>query len=415
MAQLHDSREATDGVRKYGSYQIEIYTNGIVHKKLPLVTTDPNKLEAQARKHLGDRSYNYVAGGAGERATMDANRLAFRQWKLIPRMLRPSTKRDLSTELFGTKLPSPILVAPVGVQSIFHADREVGVASIARELEVPYILSTASSSSIEEVAAASGDGERWYQLYWPHDDEITLSLLKRAKENGYKVLVVTLDTWCLGWRPADLDLAYVPFAIGIGNQNGFTDPVVRRKFKEATGKEVEEDIMGASTFWEKKVFSGANHSWDDIKLLRENWKGPIVLKGIQCVEDAKLAVEAGVEGIVVSNHGGRQLDGSIPSLEVLPEIVDSVGQDLTVLFDSGIRTGVDVIKALSLGAKAVLIGRPFVYGLAIAGKDGAKAVLQSILADLDQSMALAGICSVAECDRTRVRRLQYAGDLKSSY
>lgn len=185
-----------------------------------------------------------------------------------------------------------------------------------------------------------------------------IQLLRRAKSNGYTVLVVTLDTWTLGWRPADLDNAYIPFASGIGDQTGFSDPVFRRKFTEHhPGKEVEDDIFAASRLWEKFVFSGAAHTWDQIELLKREWAGPIVLKGILHVEDAKMAVEAGVQGIIVSNHGGRQLDGAVGSLEMLPEIVEAVGDEVTVLFDSGIRTGVDILKALSLGAKGVLVGR----------------------------------------------------------
>ncbi|KAI9879344.1 MAG: hypothetical protein M1830_008804 [Pleopsidium flavum] len=401
--------------RKYGAYQAQIYADGLLRNILPTVTTDPNKLEEQAKKALGSRSYNYVAGGAGERATMDANRLAFRQWKMIPRMLRPTTHRDLRIEIFGEVYDSPLFVAPVGVQTIFHQDKELGVAEIATELGVPYILSTASSSSIEDVAKASGNGHRWFQLYWPQDDRITLSLLDRAKKAGYKVLVVTLDTWALSWRPWDLDNAYVPFASGIGDQTGFSDPAFRAIFKEDNdGKEVEEDVFGASRAWEADVFSGAAHTWDQLELLKKNWEGPIVLKGIQHVEDAKKALEVGVQGIVVSNHGGRQLDGAIGSLEVLPEIVEAVGNKMTVLFDSGVRTGVDVIKALCLGAKGVLIGRPFVYGLAIGGKNGAKSALKNILADLDNSMGLAGIRTVKDCDRSMIRRVQYGGDTNSS-
>ena len=209
---------------------------------------------------------------------------------------------------------------------------------------------------------------------------IESKLLNRAKNNGYKVLVVTLDTWALAWRPADLDHTYLPFASGIGNQTGFSDPAFRAKFKENSGKEVEDDVFGASRAWAADVFSGAAHTWEQLELLKKHWDGPIVLKGIQHVEDAKKALEVGMQGIVVSNHGGRQLDGAIGSLEVLPEIVDAVGDKMTVLFDSGIRTGVDVMKALCLGAKGVLIGRPWVYGLGIGGKNGAKSVLQGILA-----------------------------------
>jgi len=208
-------------------------------------------------------------------------------------------------------------------------------------------------------------------------------LLHRAKNNGFKVLVVTLDTWALSWRPWDLDNAYIPFSSGIGNQTGFSDPAFRAKFKASTGKEVEDDVFAASRAWATDVFSGAAHTWDQLELLKKHWDGPIVLKGIQHVEDAKKALEVGVQGIVVSNHGGRQLDGAIGSLEVLPEIVDAVDDKMTVLFDSGIRTGVDVIKALCLGAKAVLVGRPFVYGLAIGGKNGAKQALLGILAVSD--------------------------------
>lgn len=239
---------------------------------------------------------------------------------------------------------------------------------------------------------------------------VTESMLKRAKNSGYEVLVVTLDTWSLSWRPMDLDKSYVPFMKGIGDAIGFSDPVFRKQFKEKHGQEVEENIHDASLEWQGKVFPGTAHTWDEVQHLKDNWDGPIVLKGIQHVEDARKAVEVGVQGIVVSNHGGRQLDGAIGSLEMLPEIAEAVGDKIDVLFDSGIRTGVDVIKALSLGAKGVLIGRPWVYGLGANGKAGAKQVLQGILADVDQSMGLAGIGSIKECDPSMLRRTFYPGD-----
>lgn len=196
-------------------------------------------------------------------------------------------------------------MAPVGVQSIFHEDKETGLAEVCAEIGVPFILSTASSSSIEEVAAASGNGPIWFQLYWPQSDDMTQSLLKRAKENGYKVLVVTLDTWTLAWRPADLDGGYVPFLKGIGNRTGFTDPVFRKKFEDKHGEKVEDNVIQASVDWTGDVFSGASHTWNHIALLRKTWEGPIVLKGIQHPEDAKLALEVGCQGIIVSNHGGE--------------------------------------------------------------------------------------------------------------
>ncbi|CAL5869014.1 uncharacterized protein PFLUO_LOCUS3242 [Penicillium psychrofluorescens] len=397
----------------YGSYQTEIYGQGALMGIRPTVTTDPRLLEEQARKSLGVRSFNYVSGGAGEKATMDSNRLAFRQWKLIPRMMRNMEKQDVSIELFGQKYDNPLIMAPVGVQSLFHEDKETGLAEACAEVGVPYTLSTASTSSIEDVASASGDGKRWYQLYWPQDNEITASLLKRAKENGYSVLVVTLDTWSLAWRPADLDNAYIPFIKGVGNQVGFSDPVFRAKFEKESGTTVEDDIVGASRAWLADVFSGRAHTWDDLAFLREQWEGPIVLKGIQHVDDAKKALECGCDGIVVSNHGGRQVDGAIGSLEALPEIVDAVGDKMTVLFDSGIRTGVDVIKALCLGAQAVLVARPVIYGLSIDGRNGAKQVLKGLLADLWQSMSLSGIQNVAECDRSKIRKVVYGGDVKA--
>ena len=417
----------------------EIYLEGFLNNKTPTVTTDPNKLEAQARKHLSERSFNYVAGGAGEKATMDANRLAFRQWKVrrllsssclhsplkstntnpslnqvIPRMLRPTrVPSDLSTSLFGQKLPTPLIFAPVGVQSIFHPDKETGVASVAAELGLPFTLSTAATSTLEEVATTNGpEGIRYFQLYWPHVETLTLSLLDRAKKNGYSVLIVTLDTFTLAWRPADLDNAYIPFATGVGDQIGFSDPVFRARFaKDHDGATPESEPTTAAAEWESAIFTGASHTWDELPFLRKHWNGPIVLKGIQCVEDAHAAVKAGVQGIVVSNHGGRQVDGAVGSLEVLPEIVDAVGDQVTVLFDSGIRTGVDVLKALCLGAKGVFVGRPFVYGLAVGGKLGARDVVRGLLADLEQSLGLAGVVGgVAGCKREVLRRVGYGGD-----
>lgn len=329
-------------------------------------------------------------------------------------MLRPVTYRDLRVNLFGTIYDTPLIIAPVGVQEIFHPDKEVGVATIATELGLPYTLSTASSSTIEDVAAASGSGHRWFQLYWPKDDEITISLLSRAENAGYKVLLVTLDTWVLGWRPWDLDHAYIPFVKGVGNAIGFADPVFRRKHKEKHNKEIEDDIALASREWVGACFSGEAHSWEQLKVIREHWKGPVVLKGIQHPEDAVKAAECGADGIIVSNHGGRQLDGAVSSLDMLPEIVEAVGSRCTVLFDSGIRTGTDVIKALCLGAKAVLVGRPWVYGLSIAGKEGARDVLKGLLADLDQSMGLAGIRAVEDCEKGMLRYVNYGGDRNSS-
>ncbi|OBT88035.1 hypothetical protein VE02_02939 [Pseudogymnoascus sp. 03VT05] len=410
-----DPSPSSSATPNYSAFQTELYTSSILHGVKPLVTTDPNKLEDQARAALPLRSYNYVAGGAGERATMDANRQAFRRWALVPRMLRDTSAKKVGVELFGVKYDSPILMAPVGVQAIFHKDREIGLAKACADIGVPYIMSTAASSTIEEVASASGSGHRWFQLYWPSTDAITRSLLTRAKNSGFSVLVVTLDTWSLAWRPADLDEGYIPFFEGVGNAVGFSDPVYRAGFAAACGGATPEEQIGlASAGWVREVCPGRSRTWEDLKMLRGWWGGKIVLKGIQHVDDAKLAVEAGMDGIVVSNHGGRQVDGAIGSLEVLPEIAAAVGKDITVLFDSGIRTGVDVIKALSLGAQAVLVGRPAVYGFAVGGAEGAKQVLRGLLADFEMSLGLAGIDGVEGCKKEILRRVEGGGGVRSS-
>ncbi|KAL3459750.1 FMN-dependent dehydrogenase [Aspergillus heterothallicus] len=394
----------------HGDYQKLIYTNGMHHSLQPRVTTDPRLLEAQARQALNKQSFDYIRGGAGGKGTMIRNRRAFDQWMLVPRMLATSTV-DLSTTLFGQKYPSPILMAPIGVQSLAHPDKEPGLAEVCSSLDVPYIMSSAANSSFEAVTEASGLGKRWYQLYWPKDNDITLSLLERAHQNGFDVLVVTLDTWSLAWRPADLDNGFLPFLAGNGTEFGLSDPVFQGKYKDKTGYSVQEDTIGASKEWMSQIV-GQNHTWDEVAFLRKAWNGPLILKGIQCAQDAQAALTHGCDGIVVSNHGGRQLDGAVGSLDVLPEIADAVGSKMAVLFDSGIRTGSDIIKALALGAHAVLVGRPVMYGYAINGKLGAKAVLEGLLADLHLSMATAGIPSISACNRDVLRKMPEARDMK---
>ncbi|KFZ10798.1 hypothetical protein V501_05035 [Pseudogymnoascus sp. VKM F-4519 (FW-2642)] len=358
----------------YSAFQTELYTSSILHGKKPLITTDPNKLEEQARAALPLRSYNYVAGGAGERATMDANRQAFRRWALVPRMLRDTSAKKVGVELFGVKY-----------------GEFVGGVNFSFMIRAP-VLPPPSSF-----------------LKKPSTN------LSRASTSGFSVLVVTLDTWSLAWRPADLDEGYIPFFEGVGNAVGFSDPVFRAGFIAATDGGMPEDNVGlASAGWVREVCPGRSRTWEDLKMLRGWWGGKIVLKGIQHVEDARLAVEAGMDGIVVSNHGGRQVDGAIGSLEVLPEIAAAVGDKITVLFDSGIRTGVDVIKALSLGAEAVLVGRPAVYGFAIGGAEGAKQVLRGLLADFEMSLGLAGINGVEGCKPEILRRVEGGGSLRSS-
>ena len=375
------------------AYGSEIYLNGMSGVR-PAVTTDLTAVEASAQQVMTPEAFGYVAGAAGSGATARANREAFERWRIAPRMLTGSSGRSCATTVLGSPLAAPIITAPVGVQSIVHPEAELAVARVAAELGVPMTVSTVSSFTMEEVAAASGDGLRWFQLYWPNDDDVCVSFLNRAKAAGYSALMLTLDTWLLGWRPADLDHAYLPFLTGEGLANYFTDPA----FLAPLAKSPSDDLMSAVLRW-LQVFTGVDHTWDQLAFIREHWDGPILLKGIQRVDDAKRAVDAGMQGIVVSNHGGRQVDGAIASLDALPAIAEAVGDQVEVLFDSGVRTGSDVIKALSLGAKAVLVGRLWVYGLAHSGQDGVRHVLRSLLADLDLNLALSGHGSVDDLGR----------------
>jgi lactate 2-monooxygenase len=373
----------------FAAYGAEIYLQGLSGQR-PALPTDPARLEAAARSVLDDGAFGYVAGGAGAGATMRANRTAFDRYGLVPRMLRDTTARDWSTTVLGTAMPAPLLLAPIGVMSIVHPDGELAVARAAAELGVPMVLSTASSHTIEEVAAA-GEAPRWYQLYWPTEDAVTVSILDRARAAGHSVLVVTLDTWTLGWRPHDLDLSYLPFLRGVGTAIPFSDPA----FRAGLAAPPEEDLMAAVGRW-VPMFTGTAVRWDRLDLLREHWDGPIVLKGVQHVDDALHALDVGIDGIVVSNHGGRQVDRAIGSLDALPAIVAAVDGRAAILFDSGIRSGADAAVALALGADAVLLGRPYVYGLALGGQDGVRHVLRSVLAELDLTLALSGFADLTQ-------------------
>jgi lactate 2-monooxygenase len=374
----------------FSSYGAEIYFRGLAGER-PGLPTDPSRLEDAAREVLEEGPFGYVAGGAGAGATMRANRAAFDRYRLVPRMLRDTTQRDWSTTVLDTPMPAPLLLAPIGVLSILHPDGELAVARAAAELGVPMVLSTAASHTIEEVAGASGGAPRWYQLYWPTEDEVTVSLLERARAAGHQVLVVTLDTWTLGWRPYDLDASYLPFLRGVGTAIPFSDPA----FRAGLARPPEEDLMAAVGRW-VPMFTGTALRWDRLDLIREHWDGPVVLKGVQHTEDALRALDAGMDGIVVSNHGGRQVDRAIGSLEALPGIVAAVDGRASVLFDSGIRTGADAALALALGADAVLLGRPYAYGLALGGQDGVRHVVRSVLAELDLTLALSGFADLTQ-------------------
>jgi L-lactate dehydrogenase (cytochrome) len=372
-------------VGSLADFQNEIYLNGL-GDVLPELPTDLTALERIARERLAPEAFGYVAGSAGTESTAKANRDALERRRIVPRMLRDVAARDLSVELFGQVMPSPVLLGPIGVLTIVHPEGELAVARAAAAEGVPMVLSTAAAHSIEQVAQANGDGLRWFQLYWSKDREVAASFLARAKAAGYTALVVTLDTHTLGWRPRDLDRAYLPFLRGIGVANYFTDPA----FQKAAGGPIGDANRDAAILRWATMFGDPSLTWDDLGFLRDHWDGPIMLKGIQHPDDAWRAVDAGMDGVIVSNHGGRQVDGAIGSLDALPRVVETVGDDITVLFDSGIRTGSDVIKALALGARAVLLGRPYAYGLGLAGEAGVRHVIRCLQAELEIAMALSG-------------------------
>jgi isopentenyl diphosphate isomerase/L-lactate dehydrogenase-like FMN-dependent dehydrogenase len=371
----------------FANYQNEIYLQGL-SGMFPALPCEPGQLEDLARERFDPEPFGYVAGSAGTESTARANRAAFDRWRIVPRFLRDVSTRDLSRDVLGTSFPAPVGLAPVGVQGIVHPEAELAVARAVADLGLPMVLSTVSSYTLEEVAAAA-DGPKWFQLYWPRDREVAGSLIARARAAGYAALVVTLDTFILAWRPRDLSRGYLPFLHRMGLANYESDPA----FLAGLDKSPEED-PGSSVLRWMSMFGDPAKTWDDLTWLREQWDGPILLKGVLHPDDARRAADAGIDGVIVSNHGGRQIDGEIASLEALPDVVDAVGDRMTVLFDSGVRTGSDVIKALALGARAVLVGRPYVYGLGLGGEDGVRHVLRSLLAEFDLSMALSGCSSL---------------------
>ncbi len=368
----------------FADYYREIYIRGLGGEP-PAIPVAVEELEQSAREAMEERAANYVFAGAGSERTMRANREAFGRHSIVPRMLRDVATRDLSTELLGTPMPAPLLLAPIGVQKVLHEDGELATARAAAAVGVPMIASTNSHFTLEEIAEAGGEAPRWFQLYWPNDRDLAESFVKRAEAASYAAIVLTVDTFIPGWKPRDLQQAWLPFLNGMGVANYFQDPV----FRAALEKAPEED-QGAATGHFLGVQANPSLSWDDLEWLREVTSLPIAIKGIQHVDDAREAVARGIDGIVVSNHGGRQVDGAVASLDALGPIAEAVGGELAILFDSGIRSGADVLKALALGANAVCLGRPYVWGLALGGQAGVETVLKMVLAELDLTMALCG-------------------------
>lgn len=383
--------------------QLEIYGGAAAAAGNPVLPVAFEDWEARARATLPDEAYWYIAGAAGAGDTMRANRDAFQRLHIRPLMARDVSGRDIGISLFGARYPAPFLLAPIGVQGIMHAEGELATARAAASTGVPFILSNVSSFTIEQVAAAAsssaaatvppGDGPRWFQLYPGKNQEIIKSALTRAELAGYSAIVVTLDTAMLGWREPDLRTGYLPFLQAKGVANYFSDPA----FRALLPKPPEEDPRSAVLLM-LSLFTNPHFTWDDVEWLKQTTKRPLLLKGILTGDDAKTAIDLGVDGIIVSNHGGRQVDGAIASLDALPDVCDAVKGRVPVLLDSGIRRGPDVLKAIALGASAVLIGRPFAYALASDGEAGVRHVIRTLMADVDITLALSGRTSMDDLD-----------------
>ncbi|KAI9733508.1 MAG: hypothetical protein M1818_007256 [Claussenomyces sp. TS43310] len=374
--------------------------------ELPPFSTDPGDLEDLAKAKLTEGGWYYASCNAGQSYTHLANRQAFFRHRIVPRMLVDTNQRDTKTTIFGHKVSAPIGFAPIGINKIYNPLGELPVAKVAKELNIPYCLSTAGSNPIEDVAAANGEGVRFFQLYMPHDDELTLSLLQRAYDSGFTACMLTVDTWQLAWRHRDAATSNYAFYHGIGADLGLSDPVFQKRLKEK-GIDPQKQPNEAGALWIDNVWHGRAWTWEKLPWLMEQWKRisggkPFCLKGIQSVADAKKAVEYGVDGIVVSNHAGRQVDGAIASLDALEKIVAAVGDKTYIMFDSGVRGAADVFKALALGAKFVFVGRLWVWALSIKGELGVRHVMKSLLAEFDILMNVAGFQSVEQITREHI-------------
>lgn len=405
------------------SVQSAIYSAGVYGRR-PAVPVSPDLLEAAARRAMTPQGWSYIAGGAGQQRTVAANTAAFERHRIVPRQLVDVGRRSLATTLLGRDLPAPVLFAPVGALelAVQHRGRRGGprgaepeLARAAAGLGLPLVISSQASTPMEDTAAALGDGPRWFQLYWSSSDDVVDSFVARAEGCGAEALVVTTDTHVLGWRPRDLDLGYLPFARGEGIAQYLSDPAFQALVaaRPGGGPQARPTVAAVRALLTMRrhgatpaavqtfldVFSRSTLTWPDLARLAGRTRLPVLVKGVQHPDDARAALDHGAAGVVVSNHGGRQVDGAVAALDTLPGIAAAVGDRGPVLFDSGIRSGADVFTALALGADAVLLGRPWVYGLALAGADGVRAVTEHVLAELDTTMALAGVRTVGEIGR----------------
>ena len=410
------------------NWQKTIFTGGFRGKK-PIIPVQYHELKLQAKNAMSPEAFAYVAGGAGKEETIERNSTAFQQWKIQPRMLNDVSQIDTSVSILNTSSPVPFMLAPIGVLEMAHPEADLAVARAAAAEGIPFIFSNQASATMETCAGAMGSSPRWFQLYWSKNNDLVESFVNRAEQCGCEAIVLTLDTTMLGWRPRDLDLAYLPFLRAKGMAQYITDPVFQQMVNEAPEPHNEDritlqaikNLFKASrsypgSFWNNirtkrpikaaktfvDTYSRPSLTWGDLSFLRELTSLPIILKGILHPDDARKAVDCGMDGIIVSNHGGRQVDGAAAALDVLPDIAQAVGNQTTVLFDSGIRTGSDIVKALALGADTVLLGRPYVYGLAIGAAAGVRAVIQNLRAELELSMGLSGCRSIQDLKRNEI-------------
>jgi len=413
--------------------QFEVYVAG-ARGSYPTVPVSMDRLQTAARAAMTAEGYAYVAGGAGREETMRANREAFERWRIVPRVLRDVSTRDTAIEMLGTPMSSPFALCPIGVLEMAHPEADVAVARAAAAEGTPFVFSNQASRPMEETARAMGDAPRWFQLYWSTSDDLVASLVSRAERCGCSAIVLTLDTTMLGWRVRDLDLAYLPFLRGRGIAQYTSDPVFVEALQETLRQEpppggrisvaaiatllgqagaypgsrlanLRSGLARAAVRRFVETYSRPSLSWDDLAFLRERTRLPILLKGILHAADAAAAIEHGMDGIVVSNHGGRQVDGAIATMDALPEVAETVAGRVPVLLDSGVRSGADVFRALALGASAVGLGRPYVWGLAAGGENGVREVIRNLRADFDLTMGLAGVASVHDIGRDNITRV----------
>lgn len=404
---------------------------GNLRGKTKTIPVSFDKLRNAAKRNMSKEGYAYIAGSAGRETTKKSNRSDFRKWEIIPRMLNDVSECSTEISIFGENHPTPFLLAPIGVLDMAHPDADLAVAKASAAENVPFVFSSQASVDMETCSVAMGDSPRWFQLYWSTSDDLVESFVQRAESCGCEAIVLTLDTTMLGWRPRDLDLDYLPFLRGRGIAQYTSDPEFRKLMKTSLGDadkppkltwkslkaliEMAKNYPGG--FWSNllsedprravktfiECYSRPSLTWNDLSFLRSLTDLPIILKGILNPDDARKAIESNMDGIIVSNHGGRQVDGAVSTIGALPEIAKEVNGDIPILMDSGIRSGSDIFKAIALGADAVLLGRPYIYALAIAGQQGVQEVIQNYRADFELTMALSGCRSVDEINSDRLQ------------